>query len=148
MTPTPWKQCLATEKFHIPRATDQMRDLKKFTGINGSVLQKRNSASNAQELHVFALTHWYADKNKLCIKGLILGLCPANETALLCNDVSHWLGTNLESALYNTSGLSQDYGLVLFTVKEKNQKQSFLPPNLLRWTIMTRVWLCIKLQVL
>ena len=31
--------------------------------------------------------------------GLILGLLPANETALLCNDVSHWLGASLESAL-------------------------------------------------
>ena len=44
--------------------------------------------------------------------GLILGLCPANErrrysvtsssqweTLLLCNVVSHWLGTNLESSL-------------------------------------------------
>ena len=26
------------------------------------------------------------------------------ETALLCNDVSHWLGANLESALYNMLG--------------------------------------------
>ena len=34
------------------------------------------------------------------ISGLILGLRPVNETALLCNDVSHWLGTNIESALY------------------------------------------------
>ena len=32
--------------------------------------------------------------------GLILGLRPANETALLCNDVSHWMVANLESALW------------------------------------------------
>ena len=31
--------------------------------------------------------------------GLILGLCLANETALLCNAVSHWLGASLEPAL-------------------------------------------------
>ena len=30
---------------------------------------------------------------------VILGLRPANETALLCNVVSHWLGANLVSAL-------------------------------------------------
>ena len=30
------------------------------------------------------------------------------ETALLCNDVSHWLGTNLESALLN---IASDYAL-------------------------------------
>ena len=52
------------------------------------------------------------------ISGLILGLRPANEirrynfradsrfapnqceTTLLCNDVSHWLGANLDSTLY------------------------------------------------
>ena len=34
------------------------------------------------------------------IPGLILGLHPANET-LICNDISHWLGANLESALYS-----------------------------------------------
>ena len=28
---------------------------------------------------------------------LILGLCPANEMGLLFNNVSHWLGTSLES---------------------------------------------------
>ena len=33
----------------------------------------------------------------LAITGLILGLRPAN--ALLCNDISHWLGANLDSAL-------------------------------------------------
>ena len=33
------------------------------------------------------------------IPGLILGLRPANETALLCNDVSHWLAASLASAL-------------------------------------------------
>ena len=35
--------------------------------------------------------------------GLVLGLRPANEMPLLCNDVSHWLGTNLESALWKLS---------------------------------------------
>ena len=30
------------------------------------------------------------------------------ETALLCNDVSHWLGANLESALYKVSVASWD----------------------------------------
>ena len=40
--------------------------------------------------------------------GLILGLCPANEIALLCNDVSHCLGANLESALQTVWGLEQD----------------------------------------
>ena len=34
------------------------------------------------------------------LPGLIPGLCSANETALLCNDVSHWLGINLKLALY------------------------------------------------
>ena len=36
------------------------------------------------------------------LAGLILGLCPANERwrYLLCNDVSHWLGASLESALH------------------------------------------------
>ena len=34
------------------------------------------------------------------ITKLILGLRPANETALLCNDVCHWLGASLESGLY------------------------------------------------
>ena len=33
------------------------------------------------------------------IPGLILGLRPANETPLLCNNVSHWQGANLESDL-------------------------------------------------
>ena len=33
------------------------------------------------------------------ITGLILGLPSQSETVLLCNDVSHWLGANLESAL-------------------------------------------------
>ena len=32
--------------------------------------------------------------------GLIPGLRPANETALLHNDVFHWLGASLESALF------------------------------------------------
>ena len=31
--------------------------------------------------------------------GLILDLSPTNEMALLCNNVSHWLSANLESAL-------------------------------------------------
>ena len=35
------------------------------------------------------------------ISGLILRFAPSQwETVLLCNGVSHWLGTNLESALY------------------------------------------------
>ena len=33
------------------------------------------------------------------VSGLILGLRQTNETALHCNDVSHWLGANLESVL-------------------------------------------------
>ena len=40
------------------------------------------------------------------ISGLILGLRPSQwETALHCNDVSHWLGANLESALQYESDL-------------------------------------------
>ena len=31
--------------------------------------------------------------------GLIIGLRPANETALPCNNGSHWMGANLEAAL-------------------------------------------------
>ena len=36
------------------------------------------------------------------------------ETALLCNDVSHWLGTNLESALwlYTSPGLGSCYPII------------------------------------
>ena len=37
----------------------------------------------------------------ITITGLILGLRTANERALLYNNVSHWLGANLESALNN-----------------------------------------------
>ena len=39
---------------------------------------------------------------KLCLfvkTGLILDLRPANETALLCSDISHWLDASLELAL-------------------------------------------------
>ena len=36
------------------------------------------------------------------------------ETALLCNDVSHWLGASLESALYR--GLLQDRGSLLVLI--------------------------------
>ena len=36
----------------------------------------------------------------LSIPGLILGLRPANETLLRCDTNFHWLGANLESALY------------------------------------------------
>ena len=32
------------------------------------------------------------------MSGIILGLHPANETALLCNYVFYWLGASLESA--------------------------------------------------
>ena len=35
----------------------------------------------------------------LTIPMLIIGLRPTNERPLLCNDVSHWLGASLESAL-------------------------------------------------
>ena len=39
-------------------------------------------------------------KNVKWVTGLILGLHPANERRrYFCNDVSHWLGANLESAL-------------------------------------------------
>ena len=38
-----------------------------------------------------------------CITRKILGLCPAKETAVFCDDVSHWLGTSLESFLYKRS---------------------------------------------
>ena len=41
---------------------------------------------------------------KLYIDRADSGLCPAIEMALLCNNVSHWLGASLESALiYMTS---------------------------------------------
>ena len=37
----------------------------------------------------------------VCDTGLILGLHPANERLrYFCNDVSHWLGASLESALW------------------------------------------------
>ena len=49
------------------------------------------------------------------ISGLILGLCPANETSLQSNAVSHWLGANLESALLYgiiVVNFGSGYGLV------------------------------------
>ena len=44
-----------------------------------------------------------------CTTGLILGLRPGNDTALLCNDVSHWLGANLESVLYSVPFTAETY---------------------------------------
>ena len=42
--------------------------------------------------------------------GLILGLCPANERRrFFCNDVSHWLGASLESALKTNSEMSENH---------------------------------------
>ena len=58
--------------------------------------------------------------------GLILGLRPANETTLLCNDVSHWLGANLESALFvyhRTSKCAQNDNVA------HEQHQATLRPN-------------------
>ena len=45
-------------------------------------------------------------KHVLTYTGQILGLRPANETALLCNDVCYWLGANLESPLLQYSTFS------------------------------------------
>ena len=42
------------------------------------------------------------------------------ETALLCNDVSHWLGANLESALYN--GYSLIISVDADTIRKKHRK--------------------------
>ena len=97
--------------------------------IDGLVQESRNSSALAMELHLscnnplisdYVITrqrlkkkiklHWeillgktsgefdYGNYTALDT-GLILGLRPANEGLLLCNNISHWLGANLESAL-------------------------------------------------
>ena len=40
---------------------------------------------------------------------LIQGLRPANDTVLLCNDVSHWLGASLESALISILWINEAF---------------------------------------
>ena len=65
------------------------------------------------------------------ISGLILSLCPANERhRYFCNGVSHWLGTNLESALYlNPSGV----GIAKFQLNKGTTKAAdVLAPRITR----------------
>ena len=48
------------------------------------------------------------------------------ETALLCNDVSHWLGASLQSALYNTTNILSNVPANedIMNLHEKNSKPS------------------------
>ena len=73
-------------------------------------------------------------KNKCSCTGVILGLRPANERrVLLCNDISHWLGTSLESAmlydLFAINVLLWDNFHLIFPVSEPmhcNKPQHYL----------------------
>ena len=51
------------------------------------------------------------------------------ETALLCNDVSHWLGASLESALYIICYLCMPYRYLVVAPKSSFWKQFKKPSN-------------------
>ena len=60
------------------------------------------SKANICSTHHYRVSAGFLVTNAASITWLTLGLRPANEP-ILCNDVSHWLGTSLASALYYIS---------------------------------------------
>ena len=73
----------------------QIRSL--FTGITHSVKQHTKSRLNFQEDNLIAILHTEMSKQYRPDSRFVPNQW---ETALLCNDVSHWLGANLEYAIF------------------------------------------------
>ena len=65
-----------------------------------SINRLKDVCDNACALHrLVVISVRICLSKRIIIPGLTLGLRPVNETVLLCNEVSHWLSTSLESDL-------------------------------------------------